>query len=172
MEDDKETDEHEEDDEAELKKHLVIVKDDEITIDAIPLATKPSMIVEYKLLKEGIMVHFQLIIAEGSSKRYSLMIRMLQDINREDLETLWKLVKIKHGDARPEDEHARVLLGDLKVMFEQNIRSEITALFIILLEQSHDEVYGCIKGGSGNSGGKRLAISMVEEAWLSEKKEV
>ncbi|GKA96747.1 hypothetical protein Tco_0818842 [Tanacetum coccineum] len=39
-------------------------------------------------------------------------------------------------------------------------------------EQSHDEVYGCLKGGSGNSGGKRLAISMVEEAWLSEKKEV
>ncbi|GJU14556.1 hypothetical protein Tco_1142522, partial [Tanacetum coccineum] len=34
------------------------------------------------------------------------------------------------------------------------------------------EVYGCLKGGSGNSGGKRLAISMVEEAWLSEKKEV
>ncbi|GJW49036.1 hypothetical protein Tco_0080682 [Tanacetum coccineum] len=27
-------------------------------------------------------------------------------------------------------------------------------------------VYGCIKGGSGNSGGKGLAISMVEEAWL------
>ncbi|GJW02918.1 hypothetical protein Tco_1561774 [Tanacetum coccineum] len=59
MEDDKETDEHEEveeDDEAELKKHLVIVKDDEIAIDAIPLATKPPVIVEYKLLKEGIML--------------------------------------------------------------------------------------------------------------------
>ncbi|GJW04713.1 hypothetical protein Tco_1563569 [Tanacetum coccineum] len=39
-------------------------------------------------------------------------------------------------------------------------------------EQSHDEVYGCLKGGSGNSGGKILAISMVEEAWLSEKEEV
>ncbi|GKA67040.1 putative ribonuclease H-like domain-containing protein [Tanacetum coccineum] len=39
-------------------------------------------------------------------------------------------------------------------------------------EQSYDEVYGCLKGGSRNSGGKRLAISMVEEAWLSEKKEV
>ncbi|GJY44286.1 hypothetical protein Tco_0432499 [Tanacetum coccineum] len=37
---------------------------------------------------------------------------------------------------------------------------------------THDEVYGCLKGGSGNSGGKRLAISMVEEAWLSEKEEV
>ncbi|GKF85246.1 hypothetical protein Tco_0250144, partial [Tanacetum coccineum] len=36
-------------------------------------------------------------------------------------------------------------------------------------EQSHDD--GCLKGGSENSGGKRLAIFMVEEAWLSEKKE-
>ncbi|GJV79707.1 hypothetical protein Tco_1515577 [Tanacetum coccineum] len=91
MEDDKETDEHEEveeDDEAELKKHLVIVKDDEIAIDAIPLATKPPVIIEYKLLKEGIMVHYQLIRADGSSKRHSSMIRMLQGIDREDLETL------------------------------------------------------------------------------------
>ncbi|GJW91319.1 hypothetical protein Tco_0168872 [Tanacetum coccineum] len=128
MEDDKETDEHEEveaDDTAELKKHLVIKKDDDIEIDAIPLATKPPMIVEYKLLKEGIMVHFQLIRADGSSKRYSSMIRMLQDIDREDLETLWKLVKTKHGDTRPEDEHERVLLGDFKVMFEPDIRSKV-----------------------------------------------
>ncbi|GJZ71535.1 hypothetical protein Tco_0635386 [Tanacetum coccineum] len=137
IEDDKETDEHEEeketgeheevekDDEAELKKHLVIIKDDEIAIDAIPLATKPPVIVEYKLLKEGIMVYYQLIRADGSSKRYSSMIRMLQDINREDLETIWKLVKTKHGDKRPEDEHERVLLGDFKVMFEPDIRSEV-----------------------------------------------
>ncbi|GKF08069.1 hypothetical protein Tco_0042293 [Tanacetum coccineum] len=41
----------------------------------------------------------------------------------------------------------------------------------MFIEQSHDEAYGFLKGGSGNSGGKRLAISMVEEAWLSEKEE-
>ncbi|GKA45999.1 hypothetical protein Tco_0738795 [Tanacetum coccineum] len=85
MEDDKESDEHEEvklDDEADLKKHLVIVKDDDIGIDAIPLATKLLVIFEYKLLKEGIMVLYQLIRADGSSKRYSLMIRMLQGIDR------------------------------------------------------------------------------------------
>ncbi|GKB85853.1 hypothetical protein Tco_0958125 [Tanacetum coccineum] len=36
-----ENEEVEEDNEAELKKHLMIVKDDDIAIDAIPLATKP-----------------------------------------------------------------------------------------------------------------------------------
>ncbi|GKE07428.1 hypothetical protein Tco_1399446 [Tanacetum coccineum] len=51
MVDDKEIDEVEEDNKAELKKHLVIKKDDDIAIDVIPLATKPPMIVEYKLLK-------------------------------------------------------------------------------------------------------------------------
>ncbi|GJT54758.1 hypothetical protein Tco_0989812 [Tanacetum coccineum] len=105
--------------------HLVIVKDDEIEIDAIPLATKPPVIVEYKLLKEGIMVHYQLIRADGSSKRYSSMIKMLQDIDKEDLQTLWKLVKTKHSDIRPEDEHERVLWGDLKVMFKPDSRSEV-----------------------------------------------
>ncbi|GKD06732.1 hypothetical protein Tco_1181706 [Tanacetum coccineum] len=112
MEEDKETaevEEVEEDDEAELKKHLVIKKDEDIAIDAIPLVTKPHVIVDYKLHKEGMIVYYQLIRADGSSKRYSLMVRMLQDIDREDLLTLWKLVKTKHGDIRPEDEHERVM---------------------------------------------------------------
>ncbi|GJW97888.1 hypothetical protein Tco_0179696 [Tanacetum coccineum] len=112
LRDDKETDEHEEveaDDTVELKKHLVIKKDDDIAIDVIPLATKPPVIVDYKLLKEGIMVHYQLIRADGSSKRHSSMIRLLQGIDKEDLQTLWKLVKTKHGDLRHKDEYERVL---------------------------------------------------------------
>ncbi|GKD36727.1 hypothetical protein Tco_1256934 [Tanacetum coccineum] len=91
MEEDKETYEVEkvkEDDEVELKKHLVIKQDDDIAIDSIPLATKPPVIVDYKLLKEGILVHYQLIRADESSKRYSSMIRMLHGIDREDLLTL------------------------------------------------------------------------------------
>ncbi|GJX68489.1 hypothetical protein Tco_0304216, partial [Tanacetum coccineum] len=38
--------------EEEMKKHMEIVLDDEVAIDAIPLATKPPMIVEYKIAKE------------------------------------------------------------------------------------------------------------------------
>ncbi|GJW04965.1 hypothetical protein Tco_1563821 [Tanacetum coccineum] len=97
MEDDKETyevEEVEEFDEAKLKKHLVIVKDDDIAIDDIAIATKPPVIVEYKLLKEGI--------------KYTLEVG--QD---------------KACDTRLEDEHERVLWGDLKVMFEPNIKSDV-----------------------------------------------
>ncbi|GKD75746.1 hypothetical protein Tco_1334028 [Tanacetum coccineum] len=80
--------ESEEVDEVELKKILVIKNDEDIAIDAIPLATKLPMIVDYKLHKEGMLVHYQLTRADGSSKRYSSMIRMLQGIDREDLEAL------------------------------------------------------------------------------------
>ncbi|GJU36132.1 hypothetical protein Tco_1184486 [Tanacetum coccineum] len=103
--------------EEEMKKHMEIVQDEEeIAIDAIPLATKPPMIVEYKIVKEGQKGFYHLIRADGSSKRYSSMIRMLQGIDREDLETLWKLVKEKHGINRPVDEYERVLWGDMKVI--------------------------------------------------------
>ncbi|GJW45877.1 hypothetical protein Tco_0077523 [Tanacetum coccineum] len=66
MEDDKETDDHEEaeeDDKAEMKMHMEIVK-------------------------EGQKGFYHLIRADGSTNRYSSMIRMLQNISREDLETL------------------------------------------------------------------------------------
>nr|GEY54972.1 hypothetical protein [Tanacetum cinerariifolium] len=53
------------------------------------------------------------------------MIQMLQNINREDLKTLWKLVKAKYGNTSPEEAYERVLWGDLKVMFESDIESEV-----------------------------------------------
>ncbi|GJR58658.1 ribonuclease H-like domain-containing protein [Tanacetum coccineum] len=113
------------DDEAEMKKLMEIVPDDEVAIDAIPLATKSPIIVDWKIIKEGKMGYFQIIRADGSSRRYSSMIRMLQNIDREDLETLWKLVKAKHGNTRPEEAYERVLWGDLKVMFEPDVESEV-----------------------------------------------
>ncbi|GJZ83719.1 reverse transcriptase domain-containing protein [Tanacetum coccineum] len=103
--------ESEEVDEVELKKLLVIKKDEDIAIDAIPLATKLPVIIDYKLHKEGMLVHYQLIRADGSSKRYSSMIRMLQGIDKEDLRIFfWSLWKVKHGDTRPENEFERVFM--------------------------------------------------------------
>ncbi|GJW32345.1 hypothetical protein Tco_0052377 [Tanacetum coccineum] len=79
--------------EAEMKRHIEIVKDDEVAIDAIPLATKPPVIVEYQIDKDGRMGYFKLIRADGSSKR-------------------------------PEEDYERVLWGDLKVMFEPDIKRD------------------------------------------------
>ncbi|GJS29537.1 hypothetical protein Tco_0490157 [Tanacetum coccineum] len=121
----KESEEVEEDDEVKLKKLLVIKKDEDIAIDAIPLATKLPVLIDYKLHKEGMLIHYEFIGADGSSKRYSSMIRMIQGIDREDLEALWRIVKAKYGDTMPEDEFERVLYGDLRVMFEPDIKSDV-----------------------------------------------
>ncbi|GJR22840.1 hypothetical protein Tco_0971367 [Tanacetum coccineum] len=75
-----------------MKKLIKVVPDEkEVTIDAIPFATKPPSIVDWKIVKEGKISLFQIIRANGSSKRYSSMIQMLRDFDKEDLETLWKL---------------------------------------------------------------------------------
>ncbi|GJS07849.1 putative ribonuclease H-like domain-containing protein [Tanacetum coccineum] len=75
---------------TKMKELMKIVPDEEeVAVDAIPLATKPPSIV-------------------------------LKSFDREDLETLWKLVKAKHGYTRPEKGFERVLWGDLKTMFEHH----------------------------------------------------
>nr|GEV00571.1 ribonuclease H-like domain-containing protein [Tanacetum cinerariifolium] len=78
--------------EAEMKMYMKIIPDDEIAIDAIPQATKPTII-------------------------------MLQHIDREDLETLWKFIKAKYRNTRLEEGYERVLWGDLKVIFEPDIET-------------------------------------------------
>ncbi|GKB07301.1 hypothetical protein Tco_0835585 [Tanacetum coccineum] len=99
----------------------VILDEEEVAVDAIPLATKPPSIVDLKIIKEGEIGYYQIIRADGNSKRYSSMIQMLKRFNREDLKTLWKLVKAKNGYTRPKEGYERVPWGDLKTMFEHNI---------------------------------------------------
>nr|GEU46399.1 hypothetical protein [Tanacetum cinerariifolium] len=93
----------------EMKLYIRIVPDEDIAIDAIPLATKPPVIVEYKIVKEGRIGTYHIIRADGSTKRYTSMINLLENINRKDSEALWKLVKYKHGNTRPEEGYERVL---------------------------------------------------------------
>nr|GEY13892.1 hypothetical protein [Tanacetum cinerariifolium] len=93
----------------EMKLYTRIVPDEEIAIDAIPLATKPPVIIKYKIVKEGRISTYHIIRADGSTKRYTSMINLLENIDREDLEALWKLVKDKHGNTRPEEGYERFL---------------------------------------------------------------
>ncbi|GJV48274.1 hypothetical protein Tco_1438486 [Tanacetum coccineum] len=99
------------DQEAAKMKELMesILDEEEVAIDAIPLATKPPSIIDWKILKEGNISYFQIIRGDESSKRYSAFIQMLKSFDREDLETLWKLVKAKHGSTRLEEGYERVL---------------------------------------------------------------
>ncbi|GJX74255.1 hypothetical protein Tco_0312850 [Tanacetum coccineum] len=69
----------------------------EVVVNAIPLATKPPSIVDWKIHKEGNKSYYQIIRADGSLKMYLVFSHMLKSFDREDLETLYKLVKAKYG---------------------------------------------------------------------------
>ncbi|GJX00490.1 hypothetical protein Tco_0184403 [Tanacetum coccineum] len=43
---------------------------------------------------------------------------LLNDLTRDDLKELYRLMMLKYGDSRPEKEYERVLWGDLKTMFD------------------------------------------------------
>ncbi|GJW14528.1 putative reverse transcriptase domain-containing protein [Tanacetum coccineum] len=68
--------------------------------------------------------------ADGSSKRYSAVIHMLKNFNRQDLETLWKIVKARHGRSSVEGRIVGIkrLHDDLRV----------TAAQLVLLVQSYN----------------------------------
>ncbi|GKD11247.1 hypothetical protein Tco_1190932 [Tanacetum coccineum] len=117
MEDDKEKE--------DLKQCFEIVQDDDVAIDDIPLATKPAVIVDYHIHRKGKQGYYEIMRAYGSSKIYLLFSQLIKSFDREDLETLWKLVKAKHRNTRPEEGYERVLWGDLKTMFEHHIEYEV-----------------------------------------------
>ncbi|GJT52204.1 hypothetical protein Tco_0978361 [Tanacetum coccineum] len=111
---------------AGTKRLIKVVPDkEEVAIDAIPLATKPPSIIDYKIHKEGKKTCYQIIRADGSSKMYLVFSHMLKSFDREDLETLWKLVKAKHRSIRPEESYERVIWGDLKTMFDPHVKDQV-----------------------------------------------
>ncbi|GJS89664.1 hypothetical protein Tco_0772300 [Tanacetum coccineum] len=118
VEDDKET--------AELKQCLEIIPDEEeVTIDAIPLAVKSPSIVGWKIYKEGRKSYYQIMRADGKSQTYMIFSQMLKSFDRQDLEDLYKLVKAKYESTRPVEDLDLLLWGDLKTMFEPHVEDEV-----------------------------------------------
>ncbi|GJU20508.1 hypothetical protein Tco_1153850 [Tanacetum coccineum] len=62
---------------------------------------------------------------KAEMKKHMEIVSDDENIDREDLKTLWKLVKAKHGNTRPEEAYETVLWGDLKVMFEPDVESNV-----------------------------------------------
>nr|GEY70403.1 hypothetical protein [Tanacetum cinerariifolium] len=72
----------------ELKLYMRIIPEEDIAIKAIPLPVKPLVIIEYKIIKEGKISTYHITRANRSTRRYTSMINLLENIHREDLETL------------------------------------------------------------------------------------
>ncbi|GKC29551.1 hypothetical protein Tco_1036845 [Tanacetum coccineum] len=94
VKDDKET--------TKLKQLMEIIPDEEeVVVDAIPLAAKSPMIVDWKIYKEGRKSYYQIIRADRKYQMYMFFSQMLKSFDREDLEDLYKLVKAKYESTRP-----------------------------------------------------------------------
>ncbi|GKA58702.1 hypothetical protein Tco_0758015, partial [Tanacetum coccineum] len=87
---------------VELNQLMKIIPDEEeVAIDAIPLAVKSPSIVGWKIHKEGRKSYYQNLRADGKSQMYMIFSQMLKSFDREDLEDLYKLVKAKYKSTRP-----------------------------------------------------------------------
>nr|GFC58473.1 hypothetical protein [Tanacetum cinerariifolium] len=116
--DNKETSEH-----KQLMK--IIPGEEEVAIDAIPLAVKSSNIIDWKIHKEGKKSYYQVIRADGESKMCMVFNRMLTEFDREDLENLYSLVKAKYVSTKPVEDLDLLLWGDLKTMLESHVEDQV-----------------------------------------------
>ncbi|GJX83622.1 hypothetical protein Tco_0333103 [Tanacetum coccineum] len=121
--------------EAEMKMHIEIVKDDEVSIDAIPLATKPPVveenyvealqvkypIIDWEVYSEDTRKYWKIIRVENYTRAYQTLDDMLQKFDRDDLDKLWSLVKERLGSIDPTDDKERTLWVELKRLFKPDI---------------------------------------------------
>ncbi|GJX97989.1 hypothetical protein Tco_0355008, partial [Tanacetum coccineum] len=128
-------DESEEEREAFMKDKVTSASSDsEIGIDAIPTATKPPSIVDWKIIPQsGQKAVYQIIRRDGSDKIYMSFGAILKDFSRDDLTELYRLVIKKYGASRPEEMYDRVLWGDLKTMFDPPLSDD--AIWSLPLQQ-------------------------------------
>nr|GEY65009.1 uncharacterized mitochondrial protein AtMg00810-like [Tanacetum cinerariifolium] len=78
----------------DLKRHLEIVpdEDDDVYIEATPLAKKVP-IVDYEIIDLNNKPYDKIIRADGTHQLYISFLTLLKNFDREDLEALWSLVK-------------------------------------------------------------------------------
>ncbi|GJR61134.1 hypothetical protein Tco_1503296 [Tanacetum coccineum] len=74
----------------------IILDEEEVPIDVIPLAVRSPSIVDWKIHKEGRKSYYQIIRADGKSQMYMLFSQMLKSFDKEYLEDLYKLVIAKY----------------------------------------------------------------------------
>nr|GEU38696.1 reverse transcriptase domain-containing protein [Tanacetum cinerariifolium] len=102
----------------ELKQHLEIVpdEDDDVYTEATPLARKVP-VVDYQIVHVNNKPRYKIIRAEDTHQLYRSFITMLKNFDREDLETLWNIVKERFSTSKPNNFSDEYLLSTLKTMF-------------------------------------------------------
>nr|GEY86822.1 hypothetical protein [Tanacetum cinerariifolium] len=99
--------------------------DDDVYTEATPLALKVP-VVDYQIHHEHNKPYYKIIRADGTHQLFLSFITLLKNFNREDLETLWKLVKERFESIEPNNFSDDFLLNTLKIMFEKaNVEASV-----------------------------------------------
>nr|GEU80817.1 reverse transcriptase domain-containing protein [Tanacetum cinerariifolium] len=102
-----------------------IEDDDDVYADATPLASKIS-IVDYKIHTERNKPYFKIIRADGNHRLFVSFSTMMKNFNREDLESLWKIIRERFEKTEPKNYTYDYLLNTLKIMFEKpNVEANV-----------------------------------------------
>nr|GEZ57619.1 xylulose kinase-1 [Tanacetum cinerariifolium] len=102
----------------ELKQHMEIVpdEDDDVYKEATPVARKVP-VVDYQIVHFNNKPHYKIIRADETYQLYVSFITLLKNFDREDLESLWSIVKERFSTSKPNNLSDDFLLTTLKAMF-------------------------------------------------------
>nr|GEY27905.1 hypothetical protein [Tanacetum cinerariifolium]GEZ83632.1 hypothetical protein [Tanacetum cinerariifolium] len=102
----------------ELKQHLEIMpdEDDDVYTEATLLARK-FPVVDYHIIQLNNKPHFKIIRADGTHQLYVRFITLLKNFDREDLESMWSIVKERFSTSKPNNFSDDFLLTTLRAMF-------------------------------------------------------
>nr|GFA23289.1 hypothetical protein [Tanacetum cinerariifolium] len=104
----------------DLKRHLEIVpdEDDDVYTEATPLARKVP-VVDYEIIHLNNKPHYTIIRADGTHQLYVSFLTLLKNFDREDLKSLWSLVKERFSTSKPNNFFNDFLLTTLGAMFKR-----------------------------------------------------
>ncbi|GJV81355.1 hypothetical protein Tco_1517225 [Tanacetum coccineum] len=108
----------EEDVEAYMEERMYEPSSKEFPMSSIPQGPAPTKIVKWQIIKTRKRCAYQIIREDNTYVVYVNFQGLLNDLTRDDLKELYRLMMLKYGDSRPKEEFERVLWGDLKTMFD------------------------------------------------------
>nr|GEZ09425.1 hypothetical protein [Tanacetum cinerariifolium] len=103
-----------------IRKRLEVVedKDDDVFVEATPLVSKVP-VVDYQIVLIDNKPRFKIIRADETHQFYISFTTLLKNFDKEDLETLWRIVKDIFSTSKPTNFSDEYLLSTLKIMFEE-----------------------------------------------------
>nr|GEW80581.1 hypothetical protein [Tanacetum cinerariifolium] len=102
-----------------------VLDDDDMYADATPLALK-ILIVDYKIHTKRNTPYFKIIRADRNHRLFMSFSTMMKNFDREDLKSLWKIIRERFKKTEPMNYTYDYLLNTIKTMFEKpNVEANV-----------------------------------------------